>query len=132
MRDYDVPWTWSEHYYGLIEEGLRQDDCLAVCVAHQGRHPYLDGGCHELAKPLPRLERVRIANLDRPQPAPPVRVEFDPDDLAEVLKRAAVSMKPTASLPVPAPAKKTPVEPASGQQQPPTPTRRILEMDEDV
>jgi hypothetical protein len=86
--DYVDPWTWNDHYYGLIEEGMRQDDCLAVCVAHKGRHPFVDGGCHELPKPLPKRERVRIANQDRPQTAAPVRVQFDADDLAEAIVKA--------------------------------------------
>jgi hypothetical protein len=86
--DYVDPWTRSADYYGLIEEGMRQTDCLMVCVAHKGRHPFVDGGCHELPRPLPKRERVRIANQDREQPAAPVRVQFDADDLAEAIVKA--------------------------------------------
>jgi hypothetical protein len=119
--DYADPWTWSDHYYGLIEEGMRQDDCLMVCVAHKGRHPYVDGGCHELPKPLPKRERVRIANQDREQPAAPVRVQFDVDDLALALR----SVIPTGNLPEPAPTSKTVPEPARSDSEPATKVRTV-------
>ncbi len=97
MRNYDFPWAWSPHYYGLIEEDMRQTDCLMVCVAHQGRHPFLAelDACHELPKGLRKLERVRIANQDRKEPAWTESPEpaLDPAALAAAIVMAARELR---------------------------------------
>jgi hypothetical protein len=139
MPDYVEPWTWSAHYYGLIEEGMRHDDCLMVCVAHKGRHPFVGGGCHELPKPLSKRERVSLANQDRPQTVPPVQVQFDVGDLAEAIVKAELYLAErrqeraaAAQVQQGASAPKTAPEPVNGQHEPATPSRRILDMEDDV
>jgi hypothetical protein len=130
MRNYDVPWTWSDHYYGLIEEGMRQTDCLAVCVAHQGRHPFVDGGCHELPKPMSKVDRVRLTQQDRPAVPPPVPV--DAEELAHGIALALDSLMQRRREQRDAYTPKTAPEPTRSDSQPATPPRRILDMDEDV
>lgn len=116
---------------------MRQADCLMVCVEHKGRHPFIDGGCHELPRPLPKRERVRIANQDREQEAAPVRVQFDVDDIAEAIVKAELYLAsrrqeraPAAQALQGAPAPKTSPEPVNGQHEAPAPSRRILDMDD--
>jgi hypothetical protein len=116
MRNYDVPWTWSGYYYGLIEEGMRQDDCLAVCVAHQGRHPFVDGMCHELPKPMSKVDRVRLTLQDRPAAPPPVPV--DAEELARGIALALDSLMQRRREQRDAYTQKTAPEPASGDSQP--------------
>jgi hypothetical protein len=135
--DYQSPFTWNDHYYGLIEEGMRADDCLMVCVAHRGRHPFFDGECHELPKPLSKRERVSLANQDREQPAEPIRVQFDADDLAEAIVKAELYLAERRQERAAAAqalqgtsAPKTAPEPVNGQHEPTAPSRRILDMDD--
>lgn len=115
-RNYDVPWEWSVHYYGLIEEGMRQDDCLAVCVAHQGRHPFVDDGCHELPKPMSTVDRVRLTQQDRPAAPPPVPV--DAEELAHGIALALDSLMQRRREQRDAYAPKAAPEPARDERSP--------------
>lgn len=121
MPTYDSPWEWSPHYYGLIEEGMRQGDCLTVCVEHKGRHPFLPhlDACHELPRPLPKMERVRIASQDFKRPIwvnpDGSDQEYNRADLAAAIVMAAREMKGRRNyMPEPPAAP----EPASEQHQP--------------
>ena len=71
MPSYDAPYRWSVHLYGLIEEGERPNEQLAVCVRHQGAHPWYLDACHAIQKGLGKRERVAIyaRSLER-QPDP--------------------------------------------------------------
>jgi hypothetical protein len=84
MPSYDAPYRWSVHLYGLIEEGERQGDQLAVCVRHQGAHPFYLDGCHMIPTGLGKRERVAIyaRSLERqPEPEPQL-LEIDVQSMA--------------------------------------------------
>lgn len=81
---YDAPYQWSRHLYGLIEEGERQNEQLAVCVRHQGAHPYYLDGCHEIPKGLSKRERVAIyaRSLEWQTDPEPQLLEMDVQSMA--------------------------------------------------
>ena len=71
------PVEWPVCYYRLIEAGERQDDALAVCVAHRGVHVWYLDDCHALPPHQPRRFNPRPASA----PAVSITVLLDADRL---------------------------------------------------
>ena len=89
MPSYDAPYQWSPHLYGLIEEGERPTDRLAVCSAHQGRHPYYLGGCQAIPRGLSKRERHALYARSVPRQPEPEPLAVDVESMAQAIVAAS-------------------------------------------
>lgn len=78
----NTPVEWPISYYRLIEAGERQDDALAVCIAHRGAHVWYLDDCWA----LPPHQPTRFNPRPLRPPVVDARMTLDLDDLTDLAR----------------------------------------------